>query len=158
MDYERTEYFEGDLAKAVDVAKNTFLPNGFEIINSEQSTLEVANRSSLWGYNRHPLNGVSKACVCGGDGKITLKAEFGGVTKMIKYLILFILGMAVFFLVVFGLLFGLQQGQPVRKIFLMSLAPFAPWPVIIPLMGIWFKKRAYKALDTLLNNMVVLAK
>ena len=33
MKYEKEEYFEGDLAKVIDVAKNTFLPNGFEILN-----------------------------------------------------------------------------------------------------------------------------
>jgi len=154
MKYEKEEYLKGDLAKAIDVARNTFLPNGFEIIDSSDSKLEVTNRSSLWGYNQHPLNGVSKASIFSSGGKITLKAELGGVTKMIKYLTLFIGAMAIFFLLLFGFLFGLRQQQPLGKVLLISLGPLVPWPIAIPLMGIWFKKRADRALDTLLKNMI----
>jgi len=153
MKYEKEEYFKGDLAKAIDLAKNTFLPNGFEIIDSSNSSFEVTNRSNVWGSNQHPLNGVSKACISGSGGKITLKAELGGVTKMIKYLILFIGGMMVFFLIFFGIQFHVQ-GQPVNKLLRMIWAPFVPWPIAIPLMGVWFKKRADRALDTLLKNMI----
>ena len=158
MRYEKTEQFEGDLTKAIEVAKNTFLPNGFQIINSSDLALEVANRSGLWGYNQHPLNGVSKAWVSKSHGGVTLKAELGGVTKMVKYLTFFISAMVIFFLLVFGIVFGLAQGQPVSKVLLISLGPFVPWLIIIPLMGIWFKNRACRALDILLNNMVTLGK
>lgn len=153
MDYKKEEYFEGDLAKAIDVAKNTLLPNGFEIIDSSDSYLEAVNRTGLWGYNQYPLNGVSKAYISGRDGKVALKAELGGVAKMIKYLILFIGGMMVFFLIFFGIQFHVQ-GQPINKLLRMIWAPFAPWPIAIPLMGIWFKKRADRVLDTLLKNMI----
>jgi hypothetical protein len=153
MKYEKAEYFEGDLAKAIDVAKNTFLPNGFEIISSSNSNLEVSNRSYVWGYNQHPLNGVSKVYISGSDGKIIIKAELGGVTKMLQYLILFMGGMMVFFLIFFGIQLHVQ-GQPINKLLRMIWAPFAPWPIAIPLMGVWFKKRADRALDTLLKNMI----
>jgi hypothetical protein len=153
MKYEKEEYFEGDLAKAIEVAKNTFLPNGFEIVDSSNSNLEVTNHSGLWGHNQHPLNGVSKASISGGDGKITLNAELGGVKTMIKYLILFIGGMMVFFLILFGVQFHIQ-GQPFGKLMRIIWAPFVPWPIAIPLMGVWFKKRADRALDTLLKNMI----
>jgi hypothetical protein len=153
MKYEKSQYFKGDLAKTIDMAKNTFLPNGFEIIESNNSSLEVTNRSGLWGYNQHPLNGVSKAHIFCSDGRITIKAELGGVTKMIKYLVLFIGGMTVFFLIFFGILFHIQ-GQPFGKLMRIIWAPFVPWPIIIPLMGVWFKKRACRTLDTLLNNMI----
>lgn len=154
MKYEKEEYFEGDLAKAIDVAKNTLLPNGFEIIDSSDSYLEAVNHTGLWGYNQHPLNGVSKVSISESDGKIILKSELGGVTKMIKYLTLFIGAMAVFFLLLFGFLFGLRQQQPLGKVLLISLGPLVPWPIAIPLMGVWFKKRADRALDTLLKNMI----
>jgi hypothetical protein len=154
MKYEKEEYFKGNLAKAIEMAKNTFLPNGFEIIDSSDSYLEAVNRSSLWGYKRHPLNGVSMVSISGGDGRIILKAELGGVTKMVKYLIFFIAAMIIFFLVLFGLLFGIRQGQPISKVVMISLLPFAPWLIAIPLMKFWFKKRAGIALDTLIKNMI----
>ena len=155
MQYHKEEDFGGDLAKAIDVARNTFLPNGFEIVGNSNSELDVTNKSDVWGHNAHPLKGVSTARISGSDGKITLRAELGGVTKMIKYMVLLIGGMVVFFLISFGVLFY-AQGQSLNKLLRMVLAPFAPWPIVIPLMGIWFKKRAERALDTLLKNMISL--
>ena len=32
LTYERTENFDGEPSKAIEIARNTFLPNGFEII------------------------------------------------------------------------------------------------------------------------------
>ena len=157
MDYEKTVPFNGSPEKAFETARNTFLPHGFEIVGSSSTTLEVAGPGTLWTKGQDPMVGVSKACISAADGGLSIKAELGGVTKAVKYLILFILGMAVFFILVFGFLFSARQGQPINKIILTSIAPFIPWPVIIPLMAIWMRSRTCKALDTLLNNMVVLA-
>ena len=41
LTYNKTVYFEGELDNPVDMARNTFLPNGFEIIESNKSYLEV---------------------------------------------------------------------------------------------------------------------
>jgi len=85
------------------------------------------------------------------SGKITLKAEFGGVKKLMKFLVFFIGGMMIFFLVLFGIMFHVQQ-KPMN-VFLI-LGPLLPWPILIPVMAIVFKKRALRALDTLMRNIV----
>ncbi len=157
MNYQKTVSFSGNPRKAFEIAQNTFLPHGFQIANSSESILEVLGPGTLWTKGQDPMVGVSKACISAADGSISIKAELGGVTKAIKYLILFILGMAIFFILMFGFLFTVKQGQPINKTILMSIAPLIPWPVIIPLMAIWMKSRTCKALDTLMNNMIALA-
>ena len=106
---------------------------------------------------QNPLVGISRIRIRGSSGNLSLEADFEGIRKLIKFLVFFIVGMAVFFVVLFGILFS-KQGQPVTKIILISLAPFIPWPVIIPLMAIWMKSRTSKALDTLVNNMAALGR
>jgi hypothetical protein len=154
LTYERTENFDGELAKAIEIVRNTLLPHGFEIIQCNESYMEVANNTFTWGRQPNPIKMISSASISLNGDKITLQAELGGVKKLILYVSLFIIGMAAFFLVTFGILFGLIQHQPMSKIALLSLTPLAPWPVIIPLMSIWFKNSAKKALDTLMNNML----
>jgi hypothetical protein len=36
---------------------------------------------------------------------------------------------------------------------LISLAPLAPWPVLLPLIMRWLKSRTARALDVLLSNI-----
>jgi hypothetical protein len=59
--------------------------------------------------------------------------------------------------VFFGIILP-KQGQNAGKIILISLSPFIPWPLIIPLMALWMKSRTAKALDTLINNMISMGK
>jgi len=158
MDYEKTIEFGEDVEKAFEVAKINFLPHGFQIISISDTDFEVVGPGTLWTKGQDPMVGISKAHISSVDGKLSIRAELGGVTKAIKYLIIFIVAMAVFFLIVFGILFGQLQGQSMRKVFLISLAPFAPWPVIVPLMYRFLKSRTCRAIDVLMNNMVTLGK
>jgi hypothetical protein len=158
MVYENTVPFDGDVGQALDTAMNTILPHGFRIINRSDSTLEAVGPGTLWTKGQDPLVGVSKLSISVPAREIRVDAELGGVTKIIKYLTVFIVAMAVFFLILFGFIFGQRQGADISKVIWMSLAPFVPWPVVIPLMAMWLKSRTCKALDTLEHNMVVLAK
>jgi len=156
MDYEKTEPFSGNMEKALEVAKNVFIQHNFQIVRNSNSEVEFTGPSML-SSRQNPLVGISRVCIRGTSGNISVEAEFGGIRMLTKYLVLFIVGMAIFFLVVFGIMFS-KQGQPLNKIILLSLAPFIPWPVLIPIMAIWMKSRTSKALDTLVNNMVTLGK
>jgi len=157
MDYEKTISFTGNLEKALETARNVFIQHSFQIINDSSSSVELIGTGTMWIKGQDPLVGISKVSVRGTGSELTIEAEFGIVNKTIKYLILFIFGMAVFFLIVFGVMFYLQ-GQDVRKVLLIALAPFAPWPIIFPLMAKFMKWRTSKALDALLHNMTVLGK
>lgn len=158
MGYEKTIPFSGNLEKSLEVARNVFIQHSFEIVNSSNSTLELTGTFTLWTKGMDPLNGISKVSIRGTGSELSVEAEFGGIRKTVKYIAIFILGLAVFFLVTFGILFCVIQGQPANKIILICLAPFIPWPVIIPLMARFMKYRISRALDALLHNMSVVGK
>ncbi len=156
MDYEKTMPFSGNMEKALEVAKNVFIQHNFQIVRDSDSEVELTGPGML-SSRQNPLVGISRVCIRGTSGNISIEAEFGGIRKLTKYLVLFIVGMAIFFLVFFGIILP-KQGQPADKIILISLAPFIPWPVIIPLMAMWMKSRTAKSLDILTNNMIALGR
>lgn len=156
MDYEKTMPFSGNMEKALEVAKNVFIQHNFQIVRDSDTEVELTGPGML-SSRQNPLVGISRVCIRGTSGNISVEAEFGGIRKLTKYLVLFIVGMAIFFLVFFGIILP-KQGQPADKIILISLAPFIPWPVIIPLMAMWMKSRTAKSLDILTNNMIALGR
>jgi len=156
MDYEKTVPFGGNMEKALEVAKNVFIQHNFQIVRGSDTEVEFTGPGML-SSRQNPLVGISRVCIRGTSGNLSIEAEFGGIRRLTKYLVLFIVGMAIFFLVFFGIILP-KQGQPADKIILISLAPFIPWSVIIPLMAMWMKSRTAKSLDTLLNNMVALGR
>ena len=156
MDYEKTEPFSGNMEKVLEVAKNVFIQHNFQIVRDSNSEVEFTGPGML-SSRQNPIVGISRICIRGNRGNLSIEAEFDGIRKLTKYLALFIVVMAIFFVVFFGILFA-KEGQPLNKTILISLAPFIPWPVIIPLMYIWMKSRTSKALDRLLTNMVTLGR
>ena len=156
MDYEKTEPFSGNMEKVLEVAKNVFIQHNFETVRHSDTEVEFTGPGML-SSRQNPIVGISRICIRGTSGNISIEAEFGGIRKLTKYLVVFIVGMAIFFVVLFGIMFS-KQGQPLNKIILMSVAPFIPWPVLIPLIHIWMKSRTSKALDRLLTNMVTLGR
>jgi hypothetical protein len=156
MDYEKTEPLSGNMEKAFEVAKNVFIQHNFQIVRDSDTEVEFTGPGMLSSM-QNPLVGISRVCIRGTSGNISIEAEFGGIRRLTKYLVFFIVGMAIFFLVFFGIMFS-KQGQPLNKIILLALAPFIPWPLIIPIMAIWMKSRTSKALNTLVKNMVALGR
>lgn len=156
MDYEKTEPFSGNMEKVLEVAKNVFIQHNFQIVHHSDTEVEFTGPGML-SSRQNPIVGISRICIRGASGNISIEAEFGGIRNLTKYLAFFITGMAIFFLVLFGILLP-KQGQPLNKTILISLAPFIPWPVLIPLIHIWMKSRISKALDRLLTNMVTLGR
>ena len=156
MDYEKTEPFSGNMEKVLEVARNVFIQHNFQIVRNSDTEVEFTGPGML-SSRQNPIVGISRICIRGASGNISIEAEFEGIRKLTKYLALFIVAMAIFFVVLFGILFS-KQGQPLNKTIVKSLAPFAPWPILIPLIHIWMKSRTSKALDRLLINMVALGR
>ena len=140
MDYEKTEPFSGNMEKVLEVAKNVFIQHNFQIVRDSDTEVEFTGPGML-SSRQNPIVGISRICIRGTRNNLSIEAEFEGIRKLTKYLVFFIVGMAIFFVVFFGIIFP-KQGQPADKIILISLAPFIPWPIIIPLIyGCPWKKR-----------------
>jgi hypothetical protein len=157
MEYSKTVPFTGRASKALEVARSTFLPQGFQLVASSDTELRVAG-PGMNSTRGDPLKGISEASIIARSSAIEIKATLGGVEKMKKFLIFFPLGMALLFLIVFGIL---ALTQPVLRrpwFFLIPILALSPWLFLAPLMSRMIWRRTTQAIDTLLNNMVMLGK
>lgn len=159
MEYSKTVPFTGKAAKALEVARATFLPQGFQIVASTDYELRVTG-PGLNSTKENPLKGITEASIIirPSASAIEMKATLGGVEKMKKFLIFFPLGLALFFLIVFGAL-TLTLPTLRNPIFLLiPLLALSPWLFLSPWMSRMIGTRTVRAIDTLLNNMAILGK
>lgn len=154
MDYQRTMPV-ADSEKAVDAVTNVFIQQSFRITQKSETAVELTGPGMI-SSRQDPLVGISKIRISQSSGSLSIEAQFDSIRKLIKYLAVFIVGMGVFVVILFGILFT-RQGKPVGTVVLISLAPFAPWPVLLPVIMIWLKSRTARALDVLLSNTAHLA-
>ena len=167
-EYSKTVPFTGDKAKALDVARTTFMSQDFQIIASSDDELRVAGQG-LNGTKENTLKGVSEASIIIRGSAIEMKANLGGTAKLSKFLRIFPLGMALFFLLAIGITFGmiaLTEGLTLSEsrqwwwigltAVLIPVLALSPWFFISPIMIRWIEKRTVQAADTLLNNMAVI--
>jgi hypothetical protein len=155
MEYSKTVPFTGRASKALEVARSTFLPQGFQFVASNDYELRVTG-PGINSTRENPLKGISAALIITGPSAIEMKATLGGVEKMKKFLIFFPMGMAVLFLIVFGVLALTQPAFRHPWIFLIPILALSPWLFLAPLMSRMIGSRTMQAIDTLLNNMVML--
>jgi hypothetical protein len=155
MSYEKSVPFSGNAGKAFEVARNTFLPLGFTIVENTDDYMELTGPKIPYTEGQNPLADFSRVSISAENNELTIEAEVRDVRKSIKFLIGFfiIIGTVVLF-VAFRSVF---RNNPKFSPFYLLLV-FAPWPVVLPLMGRAMKSRVSKSLDALLNNMAVLGK
>lgn len=154
MDYEKTIPFEGDVGKAMETARGVLMQHGFEIEAMSDKELELTGPFMFLNKGDNPLRGISAIRLSLSGELLAIEAEFGIIRKTMKYLVVFILGMALLLFAVFGIVF---RNNPDFNWWL-SVLPFAPWPILIPLIGKFMKYRTSRAIDVLMNNMIATGK
>jgi hypothetical protein len=154
MDYSKTIPFPEQKLVIPTVTK-AFADRGFQISDMTETTAELKGPGMI-NSQQDPIVGISKASISYRGEMLTVEAEFGAIRKLLTYMSVFIVAMALFFLVLFGIIFT-KQGKSPGTIVLISLAPLLPWPVLLPAMYAWMNKRTAKALDVLLGNMEYLS-
>jgi hypothetical protein len=159
MEYSKTVSFTGRASKALEVARSTFLPQGFQLVTSTEHELRVTG-PGINSTRENPLKGISEASIIirPSTSVIEMVATLGGVEKMKKFLIFFPLGMALLFLIVFGILALTLPDFRRPWIFLIPILALSPWLFLAPLLARAIGKRTVQAIDTLLNNMVMMGK
>ncbi len=151
-DYNKT--VEGILnpKNAVQKIQDFFTNHGFLIVQNEPESVTLASHGSMFISTRNPMQMVSRVHATAQENSVTLQADFGGVKKIGVLLVIFIVAMALFFLVLFGALFGMTGKMPWINIIGLSLLPLSPWPIIIPLMMVYMKRKITELLDILMEN------
>src|SRR5918912_3285806 len=156
MDYTKTVPFTGRASRALDVARTTFMSQGFQIVASTDQELRVVG-AGMNSTRENALKGVSEATLIVRPSAIEVQARLGGAERMKKFLTFFPMGMAVLFLIVFGVLAFVVEIPAFRRplIFLIPLLALSPWIFLAPMMSRMVVRRTTQAVDDLLNNMVL---
>jgi hypothetical protein len=133
------------------------MAQGFQIVASSDYELRVTG-PGLNSTKENQLKGVSEASSIIRASAIEIKAMLGGTEKLKTFLRLFPLALALFFLIVVGVMAWAEPMFRHLWIFLIPLLALSPWLFLAPLISRMIEKRTTQAIDTLLSNMVVMGK
>jgi hypothetical protein len=154
MEYSKIVPFAGRGSKALDVARSTFVGQGFQIVAGGDDELRVTG-PGMSSTRENPLKGVSEASIIIRASAIEFKAVLGGAQKLKTFVRLFPPGMALFFLIAFGVLAWRLTVFRHWWIFLIPLLALSPWLFLSPMIARSIEKRTVQAVDTLLSNMMI---
>lgn len=157
MEYSKTVPFTGRATKALDVARSTFVGQGFQIVASSDYELRVTG-PGMNSTRENPLKGVSEAAIIIRSAAIETKATLGGAQKMKMFLRFFPLGMFLLFLIIFGILAWRLPEFRRPWIFLIPALALSPWLFLAPLIARSIERKTTQAVDTLLSNMVMMGR
>jgi hypothetical protein len=149
MDYTQQTSFSGNFTKALDVCTATLTTLGFRIVSQEQYS-RCFEGPGMQSTKQNPILGASTIRLSWKEQKLVLDAELKGLERMRQFLLFFPPGLALFFVMLFGILF---HTRGFGFVVLLSIAPLLPWLVLSPLLIKMTKTRTLQALDTLLNNI-----
>lgn len=161
MQYTNSVPFEGDTGKAFDLAMSSLTSLGFRIVSSDDSSLELTG-PGMNSTRQSPLVGASHIWISRTyDGRLSLRAELGGVETMARFVTIFPVALALGLGIMFVVLGTIQRGAqlPPRALLIPVIAAVAPNVVLWLFVGPWMARRIGRqtcaAIDALLNNMAV---
>jgi hypothetical protein len=157
MEYSKTVPFTGNGTRALEVARSTFMGQGFQIAANSDYELRVTG-PGMNSTRENPLKGVSEASIIIRSAAIEIKATLGGAQKMKTFLRFFPLGMFLFFLIVFGVLALSLPDFRRPWIFLIPVLALSPWLFLAPLIARSIERKTTQAVDTLLSNMMMIGR
>ena len=126
MDYEKSASFNGNPEKALELARQTFLPLGFTITKTTSEFIELNGPNILLArpqYQRDLFRGISKISFFI-NNDISIKAEFGGIRKSFKFMLTVMTVSMMPAMIIIGIVLY-KKGTPLPYIFILPPALFA---------------------------------
>jgi hypothetical protein len=152
IDYEKTSPFTVNVEKAFGVAMNVLMSHGFEITENTDTVLAFRGPGSFYFSNsQNFFTTVSQINIHARRAELSVEAEFGGIRRTKKYLIILVLALALFHFALFSFLFFTKQEV---LILWVGLATFVPLAIFPPLTTKFLKHQTSQSLDSLLHNMI----
>ncbi|UCF16460.1 MAG: hypothetical protein JSW59_03185 [Phycisphaerales bacterium] len=151
LQYEASVPFSGDLTPAFSAARNVLGSNGFKIERLSNKEL-VFTGPGMQSNRQNPILGVTRGHLRITEKSIDFSGELGGVEFMRKFLYFFPPGLAIFLMIIFGILGHVKPEMPNTFLWVVPLT-VSPWIVLSPLIAKSIKKKTHAAVDTLLHNI-----
>jgi hypothetical protein len=155
IEYSTTVPFAGSGKRALAVAQTTLVSLNFRIVSSSETELRVSGRG-INSTRENPLKTVTEATFLVRNAAIEIAAKLGGVEKLRRFLRIFPIALATFFLLVWTTIAYFLPDFRHWWIFVIPLAPLSPWIFLTPIISRSFERRSRDAMDSLVGNMVLL--
>jgi hypothetical protein len=114
MQYVSTIAFDGNTAKAFDLAVAALRSLGFRVVARDDFSLDLVG-PGMNSTRLSPLLGASRIQITRATGELALEAELAGIQRMARFVTLFPVGLSlalcVLFFVVFSLVFEHRGGS-----------------------------------------------
>ena len=153
MDYQTTIAYPGDATEGLTRLVEILSPLGFRIERRERSEIEVTG-PGMNNTRQSPLLGISRLRAQVQPGQLTVEAQFGALDRLLWFMGGFLIALGVFLVVLFAILF---RNRPDFHLWIVIL-PFAPWPILLPLLRVFLHRRLRRTLDNVLHNLGMMAK
>lgn len=162
MDYERNVDFTGEPKKAIEVARTMFIQSEYKIIDVSETSISAKHEGGfLKTQSGNTIYGASPVTVAVMDNRLIVSARYDGIKKVKKFLLYLLVGMAVVLGLGLGLPFAVifEDTWPMILGFGLGIGiPLIQLPLHLFVTPLIMKKRAEKALDTLIHNITVLTR
>ena len=155
IEYLKTVPFPGSAKRALAVAQSTLVALNFQITASSDYELQVTG-PGINSTRENPLKAMTKGSFVVRNAAIEVKAVLGGAERMIRFLRIFPLMMAIFFMIVWGVLAFFLPIFRLWWVFAIPLVALSPWLFLTPMIGRSIQSRTKDAIDSLVSNMVLL--
>ena len=155
IEYSKNVPFPGSAKRALAVAQSALIALNFQITASSDHELRVTG-PGINSTRENPLKAMTEGSFVVRNSAIEVKTVLGGAEKMIRFLRVFPLLMAIFFLVLWGALAFFIPIFRIWWVFLLPLLALSPWLFLTPIIGRSIQKRTKDAIDSLVSNMVLL--
>jgi hypothetical protein len=162
MDYEKQVEFSGDPKKAIEVAQTMLLQSGYQITDFSDTRISAEHKGGfLRTQSGNVIYGASPISVGIKDTRLSISAGYGGIKKAKKFILHVLLGLALLLGLVFGILFTALFDDKMPAVLAVGLGigiPLIQLPIHLLVTPRIMKKRADKALDTLIHNITMIAR
>jgi len=155
IEYVNTVQFAGDAKRAMGVAQTTLVAQNFQITSSGELELQFIG-PGISSTRENPLKAMTEGAFVIHDGAIHVKARLGGAEWMVKFLRIFPILLAVFFLTLWGVLAFFIPVFRLWWIFALPILVMSPWLVLAPMIGRSIQARTKNAIDALVSNMALI--
>ncbi|MFZ5573181.1 MAG: hypothetical protein ACOZF0_22490 [Thermodesulfobacteriota bacterium] len=160
MLYEKTVALTGDGRRELEFAKTALAHAGHKLVRVTD-TVVTAEQSGLFFSTTKGLaiSGVSPITVTVADGRLTVRAGYEGLEKWKQFLIRFLVSLAVILGGGMGGLFAIvfeERWPMLLGIALGAGIPLLQLPIHLAITPFLLRRRAEKALDTFLHNIIMM--
>jgi hypothetical protein len=154
MTYTNTISFEGNTAKAFDLAAAALTSLGFRMTARDNASLEMIG-PGMTSTRQSALMGASRIQIIRGAHELSIEADLGGVKGMTRFVTFFPIGLCLFLGVLLSVVFSIlfDHRAWVLPVVVATGANALLWLILAPMLARHIHARTCRGLDALLNNM-----